>query len=109
MNRITIKCPKCGGIIEADYEFDTFLCSCCGCGYKILHEGQSDAEHPPKIRLMVLEQEDRMVDKKIEESRNLINSKRIQNTPISSGNKKLLLICLIAFVVMIVFVVILNT
>lgn len=109
MNTIKIKCPKCGGIIEADYNTDTFFCSCCGCGYKIVREGQSDAAHPPKIRVMVLEQEDRMADKKYEESRNMINSKEIQNTLISSGNKKMLLKCLIAFVVMVVLVVILNT
>lgn len=109
MNIIKLKCPKCGSIVEADYDLDTVFCSCCGCGYKILREGQSDAAHPPKIRVMVLKQEDRMADKKCEESHNLINSKEIKSTPIRSGNKKLLLICLIAFVVMIVFVVILNT
>lgn len=88
MNRITIKCPKCGSLIETDSDRDTIFCSRCGCGYKILREGQSDQS---KIRLMVLEQEEK------------------KNTPIRIGNKGVLLICLIAFIVWIVIFLILNT
>lgn len=90
MNRITIKCPKCCNCFEADYNSDTFFCSRCGCGYKILREAQSDPAHPQKIRIMMLEQEKK-------------------KAPISIGNKRALLIVLIAFIIWIVIFLILNT
>lgn len=91
MDRITIKCPKCGNCFEADRDSDTFSCSRCGCGYKIMREEQSDSAHPQKIRIMMLEQEEK------------------KKAPISIGNKGALLIVLIAFIIWIVIFLILNT
>lgn len=90
MDRITIKCPRCGNCFEADRDSDTFFCSHCGCGYKILREDQSDPAHPQKIRIMMPEQEKK-------------------KAPISIGNKGALLIVLIAFIIWIVIFLILNT
>ena len=90
MDRITIKCPKCGNCFETDQNSDTFFCSRCGCGYKILREEQNDPAHPQKIRIMMLEQEKKQA-------------------PISIGNKGALLIVLIAFIIWIVIFLILNT
>ncbi|MDD6991438.1 MAG: hypothetical protein PUI48_06395 [Oscillospiraceae bacterium] len=91
MNRITIKCPKCCNCFEADPDSDTFFCSCCGCGYRILREDQSDPAHPQKIRIMMLEQEEK------------------KKAPISIGNKGALLIVLIAFIIWIFIFLILNS
>lgn len=97
MNIITIKCPKCGNCFEADKDSDTFSCSRCGCGYKILREAQSDPARPHKIRIMALEQIEKITDKKYG-----------SNTPINIGNKGALLIVLIAFIIWIVIFLILN-
>lgn len=89
MDRITIKCPKCGNCFETDQDSDTFFCSRCGCGYKILREEQNDPAHPQKIRIMSFDR----------------NKKQ---APINIGNKGALLIVLIAFIIWIVIFLILN-
>lgn len=101
MNRLTIKCPKCGSNIEANYDNDIFFCDSCGCGYKILREGQSNASRPQKIRLAVLDSEDKAAYTPNEESHRL-DSKDPSNTPKSKGGKSFFLIFLIVFLDIIV-------
>lgn len=94
MNRLTIKCPKCGSNIDANYDNDIFFCGSCGSGYKILREGQSNGSRPPKIRVAVLDSEDKAAFPPHEESRRL-DPKDPSNTPKSKGGKSFLPIFLI--------------
>ena len=101
MNRLTIKCPKCGSNIDANYDNDIFFCPQCGSGYKILREGTSNGSRPPKIRVAVLDSNDKAAFTPHGESHRH-DLKDPSNTPKSKDGKTFLPIFLIALIDIIV-------
>ena len=73
MKERSLVCPKCGATLEIEDGLDMFYCKYCG--NRIVLEGQSKAAYRAKTKVKQMEHDERMVDKKHNQERYIIQQK----------------------------------
>ena len=70
MKKRSLICPKWGATLEIEDGLDIFYCKYCG--NRIVLEGQSKAAYRAKTKVKQMEHDERMVDKKHNQERYII-------------------------------------
>ena len=73
MKERSLVCPKCGATLEIEDGLDMFYCKYCG--NRIVLEGQSKVAYRAKTKVKQMEHDERMVDKKHNQERYIIQQK----------------------------------